>query len=184
MIPLEIIIEATPNPQAYKFQANRWLIDLPGVYYIPTTANPPELIRKLFDNFSIQSIWVAANFITINKQLTVEWAEIAPSIRQLLLETVSALPPDYFSSLMAELPVFSHEAAQLAGLFAEKILVATAQHGGAILFEGLTDQTVQLKVRGACDGCPYLRETVEKGIKYHLSRQPIPVSMIEIQAGI
>jgi Fe-S cluster biogenesis protein NfuA len=55
----------------------------------------------------------------------------------------------------------------------EELRPAIQAHGGDIEFVGIDDGKVQVRLQGACVGCPHARMTLEMGVEQAL-RQRVP----------
>jgi len=62
---------------------------------------------------------------------------------------------------------------QVRQILEEKIRPLLQRDGGDIEFVGLDDKTVQVRLRGACAGCPASQMTLQMGVE-RLLREAIP----------
>ncbi len=53
----------------------------------------------------------------------------------------------------------------------ESMRPAIQSHGGDIDFVGIEDQIAQVRLTGACSGCPHAAETLQNGVERHLREQ-------------
>lgn len=62
---------------------------------------------------------------------------------------------------------------QIKKIIAEKIRPALQMDGGDIEFVGLNGKTVQVRLQGACSGCPSAAMTLQMGV-LRLLKEEIP----------
>lgn len=181
--------EATPNPDAMKFVANR--VILPGnslEFSEPSKAAESPLAKELFRFSFVKTVFVSQNFITIVKHPgAVEWQELISMVRpflsgffdegkQVMLNkpekgnasaatslTAPGLDPDSLSDLDKK----------IVEILDEYIRPAVEGDGGAITFRSFRDGVVTLVLQGSCSGCPSSHMTLKAGIE-GLLRRMIP----------
>src|SRR4051794_28630046 len=80
-----VYAESTPNPAAMKFVANRMLLSAGSVEYLnlEEASNSP-LARQLFSFDGVASVFIAANFVTVNKKPQFDWYELMPILREFI----------------------------------------------------------------------------------------------------
>ncbi len=62
---------------------------------------------------------------------------------------------------------------QIKKIIEEKIRPALQMDGGDIEFVGLAGKTVQVRLQGACSGCPSAAMTLQMGV-YRLLKEAVP----------
>lgn len=81
--PVEIRVEPTPNPNSAKFVLNR---EVPGgemkSYMKPEDAAGDPLGEAIFAVDGVESVFMMANFITVNKAAAADWAELVPPLQE------------------------------------------------------------------------------------------------------
>lgn len=165
---IDVVAQSTPNPLAHCF--------LTTVELLPTGAAelgrgeayaPSALLDALFALEGVERVYVAGHFVTVLRAPEADWAALAVQVRQALRAVLSQAPEGQ-PLLTPPAPVSQAPAPEaepaLQEWFRTRILPATERDGGAIFFEGLEAGQLVLQARGACQSCPYLAETVQKGI--------------------
>lgn len=174
-IPLEVVAQTTPNPRAHRFLTTVELLPEGALELVRGEAHAPSpLLEALWALPGVERVYVAGHFVTVLRTAEVEWYELAPQVRQALKAVLAEAPIDRPlltpPAPVTEPPPAEHEPA-LQEWFRTRILPATEQDGGALFFEGLEGGRLRLRARGACQSCPYLAETVQKGILAPLRAQ-------------
>lgn len=171
-----MVAQTTPNPWAHRFLTTVELLAEGAAELARGEAYPPSpLLDALFGLPGVERVYVAGHFVTVLRAPEVEWFELAPQVREALKQVLAA--PLVGPWVTAAAPVTEAPAADvepaLQEWFRTRILPATESDGGAVFFEGLAEGELLLQARGACQSCPYLAETVQKGILAPLrSRRP------------
>jgi hypothetical protein len=84
--PVQIRAEPTPNPNSAKFVLNR---EVPGgemkSYMRKEDAAGDPLGEALFALEGVESVFMIANFITVNKAESSDWAELVPHVEETIL---------------------------------------------------------------------------------------------------
>jgi NFU1 iron-sulfur cluster scaffold homolog, mitochondrial len=200
-IPTVIYAESTPNPASMKFVSNRMLIDQGATAEYRSVAETEKapLPAKLFGFPFVKSVFISANYITINKTETVSWDDLILEMREFLREYISKGNP-----IIEELPAkevatdssfekttsvyTEHTAPQTADenkiveVLEEYIRPAVEQDGGLITFRSFVNGTVTVQMRGACSGCPSSTVTLKAGIEALLKRMVPSVKEVVAEA--
>ncbi|WP_439580005.1 NifU family protein [Elioraea sp.] len=178
--------EDTPNPATLKFLPGRTVIaagtaDFPG----PETAAASPLARALFGLPEVTRVFLGADFITVSKTHDADWSLLKPQVLGVIM--------DHF---LSGLPVIEGEAedeeafdaaeedreivAQIRELIDTRVRPAVAMDGGDIVLRGFRDGVVQLRLQGACSGCPSSRATLKHGIE-NMLKHYVP-EVVAVQA--
>ena len=91
----QILIEPTENPKVLKFVAGYNLI--PGSLELDRQSDISEipLAQELFNYPFVERIFITANFIAVAKQDTVEWEDVAQSLKNVIEDELLANPRIY-----------------------------------------------------------------------------------------
>lgn len=81
--PLEISVEATPNPNAAKFTVNR-VVATQGKTYRDAAAAEAPWARQLLTIPGVTQVFALNNFISVNKSPEADWNVIGPQVEQVL----------------------------------------------------------------------------------------------------
>jgi Fe-S cluster biogenesis protein NfuA len=170
--------ESTPNPATLKF--------LPGQDVLGTgTADFPEatsaarspLAKAIFATPGVTGVFLGADFITVTKDDTTDWAHVKPSILGAILEHFQsgrpAIEGDAEAAHATQDGPDGEVIDQIKELLDTRVRPAVAQDGGDITFHGFDRGVVYLHMKGACAGCPSSTMTLKMGIE-NLLRHYIP----------
>ncbi len=184
----------TPNPHSLKFLPDQPVLgegQLGMDFPTPGAAKVSPLATALFDVDGVVSVYLGADFVTVSKDPSVEWAHIKPAV----LGTMA----DF---LAAGIPVLDEQRAQEAAgttsaedykgedreiveqiieLIDTRVRPAVAQDGGDITFHRYVpgDGVVFLAMKGACAGCPSSTMTLKSGIENLLKHYVPEVTSVE-----
>lgn len=193
-IPVVVYAESTPNPSAMKFVANKILLEnsLPLEFFSPAEAKSFPLATELFKFPFVKSVFISANFITLFKIDSMEWADIIMELREFLraylsdgkaVMTEQGTQKDVsgISASKNDQPVTNNEIVdhaipqnemekRIISVLEQYVLPAVEQDGGMIVFRSYKDGVVSLLMRGACSGCPSSTVTLKAGIEALLKK--------------
>ncbi|MBM4367552.1 MAG: NifU family protein [Deltaproteobacteria bacterium] len=164
--PAAIDTVPTPNPDALMFKVQESLIPT-GTYEFKSMAQASDapLPRRLFDIPGVQSVLVAPRFVTVNKDVDTPWPIIVPTIKDAIRDFLDsgdmAVPED---GLPVDAPI-DEMGMKVVALLDEFIRPAIAQDGGDILFRGIDDGVVLVKLIGSCGTCPSSTATLAMGVE-------------------
>ena len=159
----------TPNPRSVKFLTDRTLVDVGSAdFRSPESCERSPLARKLFDLDHVEGVFLCQNFVTVTADRDDQWTTLSPTIVDVLRE-----------HLMADEPILTGEVDDHGGeqgevetkvkeILDKQIRPAVAMDGGDIMFVGFQNGVVQLKMQGACGGCPSSTATLRQGIEARL----------------
>jgi len=185
--PHTIYSESTPNPASMKFVSNQLLWKgEPMEFFDPNECGDVPLARQLFQFPFVKSLFISGNFITVNKNDSIEWIEVVnelrdhiqsylregnpiinPSAKSNLTETPPSTAPASPSVNPEEL---TEVEAQIVDALDQYIRPGVESDGGAIQFKSFDEGIVTVTLRGACSGCPSSTVTLKAGIESVLTR--------------
>ena len=182
--PITIYAESTPNPAVLKFVANIGLLkDVSVEYTSKAQAKGSPLAQKLFDFPFVSQVFIAANFVSVTKNNSVEWDSITLELRSFIREflanggeTVTELPEkaveetkrlvEKGTSTKAD-PLID---AKIIAILEQYVRPAVEGDGGNIQFKSFEDGKVNVVLQGACSGCPSSTLTLKSGIEALLKK--------------
>lgn len=156
----------TPNPEALMFKLQEILVPTGTFEYRSAAqASDAPLPRRLFDLEGVTSVLVAPRFVTVNKDPAFTWPELVPQIK--------AAIRDFLDSGDMAVPDTDLDYAEYADPIERKVVAlldefirpAVAQDGGDILYRGMKDGIVLLKLIGSCSSCPSSTATLAQGVE-------------------
>jgi len=83
--PLEIVVGATPNPNAAKFTLNRVVTTQGETYRDPASAQAPWA-RQLLGLAGVTQVFALHNFISVTKAPDADWGLVVPQVERVLRE--------------------------------------------------------------------------------------------------
>ena len=177
--------EDTPNPETLKF--------IPGSIVLKTgtadfsskdDAIQSPLAQRLFEIDGVKRVFLANDFISVNKASELDWNTLKPLILTGIMEHFSTGLPavnelnDKTSDTNTE---DSETIKQIKDLLETRVRPAVAMDGGDITFCSFESGVVTLQMKGACAGCPSSTATLKIGIE-NMLRHYIP-EVIEVKAA-
>jgi Fe-S cluster biogenesis protein NfuA len=176
-----IYAESTPNPAAMKFVANSMLLLEGSVEYLNVEgAQNCPLAVQLFSFDGVASVFIAGNFITVNKKREYDWTDLMPILREFVRgylasgEKVFLGPSGQKADDKIEQTATANKVeSKIIEMLDEYVKPAVEGDGGAIHFKSFDDGKLTLILKGACSGCPSSMVTLKSGIE-RLLKQFIP----------
>jgi len=83
--PLEIAVQATPNPNAAKFTLNR-TVAAQGTTYRDAASAEAAWARQLLGIPGVVQVFAINNFVSVNKAPDAAWDAIVPHVERVLQE--------------------------------------------------------------------------------------------------
>ena len=180
-VPVTVYAEATPNPNAMKFVANKKLTVNSKEFKSINDTETDTLPRSLYSFPFIKEIYVDENYISIQKHDVVSWDEVTHEVRSFIreaLENGATIGESKLESAAivkekgetVDLPKFENlddVSKKIVEILGEYIKPAVASDGGNIVFEGYEESNGEVRVilQGACSGCPSSTMTLRNGIE-------------------
>jgi NFU1 iron-sulfur cluster scaffold homolog, mitochondrial len=176
-----IYAESTPNPAAMKFVANSMLVAEGSVEYSNAEeAKNCPLAVQLFSFDGVASVFLSANFITVNKKPQFDWFDLMPILREFIKgyiesgEKVFTGPSGQKADEnIAQTTTSNKVESKIIEMLDEYVKPAVEGDGGAIHFKSFEEGKLTLILKGACSGCPSSSVTLKAGIE-RLLKQFIP----------
>jgi Fe-S cluster biogenesis protein NfuA len=171
----------TPNPETLKF--------MPGVEVISSgTKNFKEgddlfsspMAQRLFKIEGVKGVFLAADFITVTKDIDAEWDYLKPIVLASIMDHyVSGLPIITEVPMVQEAEYSDDVTKQIVEIIETRVRPAVAEDGGDIIFKEFKDGIVYLEMHGACSGCPSSTVTLKNGIENMLKHYVPEVIAVE-----
>jgi NFU1 iron-sulfur cluster scaffold homolog, mitochondrial len=180
--------QSTPNADAVMFLPGREIMpggvgsaDFPDV----RAAGPSPLARQLFLVDGVRGVFFGADFVTVTKDASVDWAVVRPEVFEVVMDyfmedaDVSVFDDSEggssWNSDTAILEDDSEIVAMVKELLETRVKPAVAEDGGSIVFRGFDEETgvVDLELQGACASCSSSSVTLKSGVE-NMLRHYIP----------
>ena len=178
--------EDTPNPETLKF--------IPGVLVLNSgsadfpnaeSAQNSPLAARLFKIEGVSRVFLSSDFISVTKDIQLDWNTLKPSILTGIMDHFSSGLPSLEGSI--EIDDISNNSEdtetikQIKDLLETRVRPAVAMDGGDITFCSFESGVVTLQMKGACAGCPSSTATLKMGIE-NMLRHYIP-EVTEVKAA-
>ena len=181
--PHIIYAEMTPNPVAMKFVLNSLLMKEAGKSVEFRTCEKAEaspLAKKLFTFPYVKGVFIAANFVTVTRDESIEWYEVIPELKELIRLHVVSGEEIFSGEMITEVDseitpetISGDIDKKIMNLLDEHIRPAVEGDGGTIHFKSFINGKVTLILKGACNGCPSTKVTLKQGVE-NLLRRMLP----------
>lgn len=169
----------TPNPNALKFiSPESQILPIPSKTFEFTStlqAIHSPLALKLFKLNGVRSIMLGEDFLTVNKQDHINWAQLRPDVVDLLDGFLTSKKEPVVTKELIEESEKEIESSEddleiismIKELIETRIRPAIQDDGGDIEFKGFDEETgnVFLKLQGACKTCSSSEDTLKNGIE-------------------
>jgi Fe-S cluster biogenesis protein NfuA len=178
--------EDTPNPETLKFMPGESVLKK-GTHDFSNveTAKISPLASRLFEVDGVSRVFLGSDFVSVSKNIDVEWNNLKPSILTAIMEHYSsgfpAINEDSLDNLQESSVDDTETITQIKDLLETRVRPAVAMDGGDITFCSFEDGIVTLKMQGACAGCPSSTATLKMGIE-NMLRHYIP-EVTEVKAA-
>ena len=178
--------ENTPNPETLKFMPGANVLDKGTEDFSHLeAAKISPLASRLFEVDGVSRVFLGSDFVSVTKNIDVDWNFLKPSILTAIMEHyTSGLPvlnDIEKNNLETDSVEDSETVKQIKDLLETRVRPAVAMDGGDITFCSFEDGVVTLQMKGACAGCPSSTATLKMGIE-NMLRHYIP-EVTEVKAA-
>ena len=158
--------ESTPNPNSLKFLPGK-TVSNSGPYEITNKEDfQNELVRNILSVNGVESIFLGQDFISVNKNESINWDEIKHIVISLINDFYAG-GKDFVidENIKDENLDLSEIETKIVKILEEKIRPAVARDGGDIKFKEFKNGIVKVQLQGSCSGCPSSTMTLKKGVQ-------------------
>ena len=177
-----IYSEHTPNPNVLKFVSNISLFNSTKEFFDKPNKIEFPLINLLFDFPFVGKVFLGKNFISIEKENTLDWIEFSSEIRifiqQKLNEGIKASTITIDNHTLQK-KIKSTIEQDIEHVIEKEIRPYIQMDGGEIKLISFENGIVKVSLQGACRGCPSSVSTLKNGIENKLKSE-IPDKIIEV----
>ncbi|HBG35358.1 MAG: iron transporter [Alphaproteobacteria bacterium GWC2_42_16] len=177
--------EETPNPATMKFLPGRTLMSEGTIEFKSLEeASKSPLALKLFEIHGVKGIFFGADFITVSKDDSEEWAVLKPEVLGTIMEHFVTHQPLFYDKRITTSSKYDDDpiVGQIQEILDTRIRPAVAMDGGDIVFDRFEEGIVYVHMQGACSGCPSSAATLKSGIEnmlHHYVPEVLEVRAIE-----
>ncbi len=162
----------TPNPRSVKFLTDRTLLPTGSAdFRDPEAARRSPLAMQLFDFEGVEGVFLCQNFVTVTVVDASSWTTLSPQIISTMksfLDAGGQVIDEVLEASDGHGGGDSEVEMRIKEILDQQIRPAVAMDGGDIMFVGFENGLVQLKMQGACGGCPSSTATLKAGIEARL----------------
>jgi len=147
-------VDLTPNPHALKFILNEKLLNFETRQYPDKeSAKDDPFAAGIFNLDGVVSVFYMDKFVTIEKSVDANWAQIQRPFIDFLKSFDSELIPK--ETITAPTVEEENELLKkINQLLDQKVRPALAGDGGGLQVIGVDGFTVKIRYQGACGSCP------------------------------
>ena len=177
-IPVTVYAESTPNPGVLKFVTNKKIVTTSLEFKNIEDAKNAPLPKALFSFPFVKEIFLAENYVSIQKFDIIEWDEVFQEVREfiknyiedgkdIVSDNLVQTPKQAESQKEEDYEQLDDTSKEIVNIIEEYVKPAVASDGGNILFKHYDPETKIVKVilQGACSGCPSSTFTLKNGIE-------------------
>ena len=126
-----------------------------------------DLIRNILSINGVTGVFLADDFLSVNKQQNIKWEDL----RHIIISLIN----DFYSN-GAKLIIdknnekkdnenFSEIEKKIISILETKVRPAVARDGGDIKFKEFKNGVVTVNLQGSCSGCPSSTMTLKQGVQ-------------------
>ena len=159
--------ENTPNPNSLKFLPGKKVSNHEPFEITDKNESKNELIRNILSINGVTSIFLAEDFLSVNKDEKIEWEDL----KHIIISFIN----DYYSNgneiVIDNNSIDSNESdlseieKKIVKILETKVRPAVARDGGDIKFKEFNNGVVTVQLQGSCSGCPSSTITLKQGVK-------------------
>ena len=174
--------EKTPNPNSLKFLPGKIVSNSGSFEVTKKDEVGNSLIRNLLSVNGVEGVFLAKDFISINKSNETPWDDIKHIAISLINEHYISgnefvIDKSLNDVLIDEnLPEIEK---QIIDLLNTKVKPAVEKDGGDIKFREFRNGVVKVELKGRCSGCPSSTMTLKNGVQNLLSHYIPEVKSVE-----
>ena len=158
--------EITPNPNSLKFLPEKKVSNSGPYEILKKDGIKNDLIRNIFSINGVESIFLGEDFISVNKNDTIDWEDIKHIVISLINDFYSSGKQFVIDeSLEEEHSNLDEIEKKIVKILDQKIRPAVAKDGGDIKFKEFKDGIVKVQLQGSCSGCPSSTMTLKQGVQ-------------------
>ena len=158
--------EITPNPNSLKFLPEKKVSNSGPYEILKKDGIKNDLVRNILSINGVESIFLGEDFISVNKNDTIDWEDIKHIVISLINDFYSSGKQFVIDeSLEEEYSNLDEIEKKIVKILDQKIRPAVAKDGGDIKFKEFKDGIVKVQLQGSCSGCPSSTMTLKQGVQ-------------------
>ena len=159
--------EVTPNPNSLKFLPGKNVSNSGSFEVTKKEDTDSELVRNLLSINGVISVFLGADFLSINKKEEIIWDDIKHIVISLINDFYSTGKEFVIANELFDKKNNNHNEIEkkIISILETKIRPAVAKDGGDIKFKEFKDGVVKVELQGSCSGCPSSTMTLKQGVQ-------------------
>ena len=159
--------EVTPNPNSLKFLPGKIVSNNGSFEVTKKEETDSELVRNLLSIDGVVSIFLGADFLSINKKEDINWEDIKHIVISLINDFYSTGKEFVIANGLTREKKEEHSEIEkkIISILETKIRPAVAKDGGDIKFREFKDGIVKVELQGSCSGCPSSTMALKQGVQ-------------------
>ena len=159
--------EVTPNPNSLKFLPGKLVSNNGSFEVTKKEETDSELVRNLLSIDGVVSVFLGADFLSINKKEDINWEDIKHIVISLINDFYSTGKEFVIANGLTREKKEEHSEIEkkIISILETKIRPAVAKDGGDIKFREFKDGIVKVELQGSCSGCPSSTMTLKQGVQ-------------------
>jgi Fe-S cluster biogenesis protein NfuA len=158
--------QITPNPNSLKFLPEKKVSNSGQYEILKKDGIKNDLVRNILSINGVESIFLGEDFISVNKNDTIDWEDIKHIVISLINDFYSSGKQFVIDeSLEEEHSNLDEIEKKIVKILDQKIRPAVAKDGGDIKFKEFKDGIVKVQLQGSCSGCPSSTMTLKQGVQ-------------------
>ena len=159
--------QKTPNPNSLKFLPNKKVSNDGSIEITDKSKSNNELVRNILSINGVVGIFLAEDFISVNKDEKIDWEELKHIIISFINDYYSSGNDVVIDSKNEEKSNkdISETEKQIIKILDTKVRPAVERDGGDIKFKEFKNGTVTVQLQGSCSGCPSSTMTLKQGVQ-------------------
>ena len=159
--------QKTPNPNSLKFLPNKKVSNDGSIEITDKSKSNNELVRNILSINGVVGIFLAEDFISVNKDEKIDWEELKHIIISFINDYYSSGNDVVIDSKNEEKfnKDISETEKQIIKILDTKVRPAVERDGGDIKFKEFKNGTVTVQLQGSWSGCPSSKMTLRQGVQ-------------------
>jgi len=159
--------ENTPNPNSLKFLPGKKVSNDTPIEITDKSKSKNELIRNILSINGVTGIFLAGDFLSVNKDEKIEWEDLKHIIISFINDYYSngneiVIDGNHTNSNENDL---SEIEKKIVEILETKIRPVVERDGGDIKFKEYKEGIVTVNLIGSCSGCPSSTMTLKQGVQ-------------------
>ena len=148
--------QKTPNPNSLKFLPNKKVSNDGLIEITDKSTSNNELVRNILSINGVAGIFLAEDFLTVNKEDQIDWDDLKHIIISFINDYYSS-GNDYVIDIQKDEKLnndVTETEKQIIKILETKVRPAVEKNG-----------TVTVQLQGSCSGCPSSKMTLKQGVQ-------------------